>query len=163
MYNIYGGRMKRKILIIVTSILILIVLSGSYLIIKQDKNLTNKEFIRQMEENDFQIYDAYAQFDNAMIKDASVAFKSNYQIEFLVIDNIDNARNVFLINKEKFLENKKENNEEISESNDTYSLYTLTTEDRYMYIKRVDNNLLYFNIDGSYKNEVEKIIKKLNF
>lgn len=156
---------KQKLLILIGSIiLVLLSIIGIILILfNQNKVLTNDRFIKITEKQDLKIYDAKDQFGDDIIKSASVAYNSNYQIEFLIFDNIDNCKNAFQINKSSFITNKEKDDIEISESNDEYSLYSLTTKDRYMYIKRIDNKLLYFNVDGSYTKDLEKILEKLDF
>lgn len=156
---------KKKITVIIVSIVIILVcIIGIIFILNKDNStLNNNNFIKIMEELDLKIYDAKEQFGEDIITSATVAYNSNYQVEFLVFDNVDNCKKAFQINKSSFITNKTENDVEISKSNDLYSIYSLTTEDRYMYIKRVDNKLLYFNVDGSYKSNLDKIIKKLAF
>lgn len=164
MYNYHGGCMKKKIAVLVTSIIIIIIfIIGIIFILNKQNNkiLTSNKFIIEMKKQNFQIYDAKEQFGDDIVKEATVAYTENYQIEFLVFDNIDNCKNAFQINKSSFITNKKEEDIEISESNNSYSLYSLTTKDRYMYIKRIDNRLLYFNVDGSYKDNLDKLLKKI--
>lgn len=156
---------KQKTLILIGSIILVLVLITIIILAltNQNKVLTNERFIKITEKQNLKIYDAKEQFGDDIIKSASVAYTPNYQIEFLIFDNIDNCKNAFQINKSSFITNKEKDDIEISESNDEYSLYSLTTKDRYMYIKRIDNKLLYFNVDGSYIKDLEKTLEKLDF
>lgn len=166
MYNYHGGCMRKKIVVLMTSIIVIIIcIIGAIYILNKENNkvLTNDKFIIEMEKQGFKIYNAKEQFGDDIVKDATVAYNPNYQIEFLIFDNIDNCKKAFQINKSSFITNKIEKDIEKSESNNSYSLYSLTTKDRYMYIKRIDNKLLYFNVDGSYKNNIDKLVKKIGF
>lgn len=157
--------MKKITLYFISALIILICIVGIIFILSKYNNkvLTNNTFIKKMKNLNFEIYDAKKQFGDDIIKSATVAYTSNYQIEFIVFKDVDSAKNAFVINKENFASNKTENDIEKSNSNDSYSLYYLTTSDKYMYVKRINNSLLYLDVDGNYKKDVDAVIKRLKY
>ena len=60
-------------------------------------------------------------------------------------------------------ENKTEKDKETSVSKDKYSKYTLTSKDTYYVVSRQGDTLMYLDVDGSYKNEVDSILSELGF
>jgi|GEM_PF-1897596 len=129
------------------------------------KAISNLKFTSIMEDKGLKIYDVTDQFGEDYVKSATIAYneKTNYQIEFIVFSDEDSAKNAFNLNKNTFEKIKTETSEEVSTSNEKISEYALTTEDKYMYISRRNNTLLYLNIDGSYKIEVANLITKIGY
>ena len=156
--------MKKKILII-TLVILFIIIGCLFFVLNKNSNkeLDMNSFIKITEKNGFKIQDVKEQFSEEIVKEAKVAYNNNYQIEFLVFNDVNSAKNSFGFNKQSFELDEAEviDNEDISK--DKYSIYYKLTKNKYMYVKRVDNKLLYFNVDGSYKEDLESILKKLNF
>ena len=50
-----------------------------------------------------------------------------------------------------------------STNSKTYSKYSITTDDNYNYIARINNTVLYSFVDKKYKDKVNKLIKKLGY
>lgn len=129
------------------------------------KAINNSKFTNIMEAYGLEIYDATDQFGENYVKSATVAYnkKTNYQIEFIIFSDEESAKNAFTLNKKTFEKIKTETDTEISTSNEKISEYSLTTNDKYMYISRRKNTLIYLNIDGSYKTEVANLVTKIGY
>ncbi len=129
------------------------------------KAINNSKFTNIMEASGLEIYDATDQFGENYVKSATVAYnkKTNYQIEFIIFSDEESAKNAFTLNKKTFEKIKTETDTEISTSNEKISEYSLTTNDKYMYISRRKNTLIYLNIDGSYKTEVANLVTKIGY
>ncbi len=129
------------------------------------KAINSNKFTNIMEKSGLEIYDATDQFGENYVESATVAYnkKTNYQIEFIIFSDEDSAKNAFSLNKKTFEKIKTESDTEISTSNDKISEYSLTTNDKYMYISRRKNTLIYLSIDGSYKTEVANLITKIGY
>lgn len=44
-----------------------------------------------------------------------------------------------------------------------YSTYSLTTNKKYKYLSRIDNTLVYVDVDKSYKDIVQDIMKEIGY
>lgn len=134
-------------------------------ITKANTVIDEDKFSKIMTNNGLEIYDATSQFGENYVKSASVAYNksANYQIEFIIFSDSESSKNAFNLNKTTFKRVKGNQDEEISKSNDKTSKYILTTSDRYMYISRKENTLLYLSVDGSYKQEISNLVKKLGY
>lgn len=98
------------------------------------------------------------------VKEATVALHSDgYQIEFYVLDTESDAVNMFNKNKDNF-ENGITGTSSKSETNmGNYNTYTLNNNGKYSHLCRVDNTLLYVNVNEQYKDAVKKVIDELGY
>lgn len=44
-----------------------------------------------------------------------------------------------------------------------FQKYTLSTESKYKVISRIDNTVIYLNVDDNYKEEVKNVLKELGY
>lgn len=157
--------MKKRILISIGALII--ILGTIYLayFLNTKRAITSDKFIEIIEKEKFKAYNVTNQFGEDHVKNATVAYneKLGYQLEFIVFNNNDSAKNAFNLNKKTFEQNKKEIDKLESSSNNKYSVYSLTTNDKFMYISRINNTLIYVNIDGSFKTDGIKLINKLGY
>jgi len=158
---------NEKFMMTFTSVATLIIVITLYLVFANNagKSISNLKFTSIMENKNLKIYDVTDQFGEDYVKSATIAYneKTNYQIEFIVFSDEDSAKKAFNLNKNTFEKIKTETSEEVSTSNEKISEYALTTDDKYMYISRRKNTLLYLDIDGSYKIEVANLITKIGY
>ncbi len=127
--------------------------------------LTKESFTTVMESKGFELYDisseyeAYGYIENVIIAKSD----SEYQLEFYVFEDEDYATTSFEKNKQNFesLKGSLSSKAEVNAGN--YSTYALTKDDAYMYLSRVDNTLLYIDIDKKYKDEVKSIVEELGY
>ena len=152
--------MKKKILLVLLYLCFVLTLGGcgkkTVLTTEQFKNVTEQ---RQMTTAD--VSSQYSSYE--YVKEATVATNGNYQIEFYVLDNEENAGKMFDINYNSF-ESYKGTTSAYSEYNlSNYHTYSLATNGKYYYIARVDNTLLYVNAEDEYKEEIKTIVKNLGY
>ena len=108
----------------------------------------------------FSINDITNYMEDKNIKSVITANNGKYQIEFFTFNSKKNAKEAYNTNVKSFLANKnvkKEKNE------DNYDKFTQELSDTYNVVIRLDNTLLYSSINLEYKNDLNKIIKKLNY
>lgn len=148
----------KKILILLLSILVFA--TGC-----TTKKVDGDNFKTYMEKKGFKIYDLNKQYDGELVSSAILASneENGYDIEFLVFKSDDYAKNAFQANRTAFRELKKSDDKEDSVSKEKTSKYYLTTKDTYYVISRKNNTLVYAICDGSYKNDVNKILKDLGY
>lgn len=160
-----------KIAFIVAMILIVLFITGLVfgirVFIKHVKfikdELSIKEFTSIMKENDFYVVDVTEQFENSdiKVKEARVAKKGNYQIEFFTFDELSDAELFYRVNKAKFEEDNYSSRASLQGKN--YESYALTKNNKYQFIIKVDKSVVYVNVDKQYKSEVKEIVKKLGY
>lgn len=156
----------KRIKIVGLLLVSLLIFTGCNLSSKLNKEpLKSEEYKNKMEEKGYSTLDATGQFTQKFIKKVylAVSNKSTYQIEFYEIDTIDNAKEFYSNNKKIFEESK------VSGSSDSYvelgnhEKYTLKSGDTYKVISRIDNTIVYANVNKEYKNEVKKAIKEIGY
>ena len=128
--------------------------------------LTYREFKETVEKEKYTVVDVKDQFkEYDYINGAYLAVgpDTNHQIEFYTFDDEEGSKAFYKVNKETL--KSFADNEDIEKNIDkkNYSSYELTTSDKYIYIKRLDNTIVYSVNDKDYKDEIKKIIKKLGY
>ena len=152
---------KRIIMISCICILLLLSLTGC---IKKTA-ITTEEFKSIAKENNLTISDATKQYSNyGTIKQATIASITNeWQVEFYVLTNEAEATSMFNTNKIDFESYKGNTSSENSLNLKNSSLYSLTSSGYYMYVRRIDNTLVYAKVAKEYKDTVKAFIKKLGY
>lgn len=128
--------------------------------------LDEENFRRIMTDTGFTIVDVEKQFEEyGYFDDALIALEqtSNYQIEFYELENEGYAKSFYDNNKEIFEASKTDKsiytNLDLTERNK----YTLVTETEYKVISRIEDTVIYINVNKEYKDEVNNILKKLGY
>ena len=104
----------------------------------------------------------FAQYPN-YISESYVAQKSGYQIEFYELTSEENAISMYNTNEAKFESQKTNAAIYTTVSIKNYATYSLTTNGKYKYLSRIDNTLVYIDVDESYKDIVKDIMKEIGY
>lgn len=104
----------------------------------------------------------FAQYPNYMLE-SYVAQKTGYQIEFYELTSEENAISMYNTNKAIFESQKANISSSATASMNNYSTYSLTTNGKYKYLSRIDNTLVYVDVDESYKDVVKDIMKEIGY
>lgn len=156
------------ILIFVGILLISAIVVGVVIINKNlnKEPITISEFKEMMEDKDFEIVDAKEQFeDYDYVKKVYIALEEDYdyQIEFYKLDDEENAEYFYNINKKIFENSKTSPSKETNVSMGNNSKYTLTTADEYKVVSRIENTVIYADVDEKYEDEVKEILKDMGY
>ena len=151
---------KIRVFAIFTLLLLLVGCSS------KSESIDDEEFKSIMKNEGFEVYDVLNQFEGIdFIEEAYVALNSEnkYQIEFYELDDEEDAVLFYNNNKRIFEESKT--GKSIVKYVDLINTnkYSLTTDDSYKYISRIDDTVVYLNVSQVYKNEVTNILKKLGY
>ena len=104
----------------------------------------------------------FAQYGDYMTK-SYAAQKPGYQIEFYELSNVENAINMYNTNKLIFELQATDTSISSTASMKNYSKYSLSANGKYKYLSRIDNTLVYIDIDESYKDTVKDLIKEIGY
>ena len=146
----------KKIIKILMFLFIIVALSGC----GSKKVLKPSDVQNKLSSLGFSINDITNYMEDKNIKSVITANNGKYQIEFFTFNSKKNAKEAYNTNVKSFLANKnvkKEKNE------DSYDKFTQELSDTYNVVIRLDNTLLYSSINLEYKNDLNKVIKKLNY
>ena len=156
-------------IIIFVAILVIAGISVGVVIINKNLNkepISAKEFKDIMEDKDFEIVDAISQFElYDYVEKAYVALEEDYdyQIEFYRLDEEEDAIYMYNINKDKFEKQKSSASAEKSVSMGNNSKYVLKTNDKYKVVSRIENTVIYADVDEKYEDEVKEIFKEMGY
>lgn len=156
-------RIVDVLLILVTIFIVIFIVFFS--IFHKDSTLTVEDFKKMALDNNLQVQDVTNSFDTEIVSEAYVAYNKygDYQIDYVIFKSDEDAKGAFTVNKNNFSSNKGEDDKEYSISEEKISKYSLTTNDKYMYVSRKNNTIVFTNVDGSYKVTVANIISKLKY
>lgn len=128
--------------------------------------MSSADFKTNMENKDYVVEDATSQFEAYdYVSQVYVAVNSGftYQIEFYELSDTDSAVSFFNNNQSIFEDSKGSVSSESSVSMGNYSKYTLTTDGMYKVLSRVDNTVIYVNVNDEYKEEVQTILEEFGY
>lgn len=133
-----------------------------------DKNpISADDFKSKMEEKGYTVVEATEQFtDFDYVKKVYLAVDkdTNYQMEFYQLDNEKNAKGFFASNQKIIEDSKgKITKFEISISGGNNEKYTLRTEGKYKYVSRIENTVIYFDVDEKYKDDIDEILDEIDY
>ncbi len=161
--------MKKKTLFIVLGIILVLVVGGIALfssLNKEKESMTASEFKTLMEGKGFVVSDAtnqFAQYD--YVKQVYVAAPSDYsyKIEFYELSDVEYATMFYNNNKSIFESSKGNASGETSVSMKNYSKYSLSTGGKFKVVSRIDNTVVYLNVDSDNKDTVKKLLDELGY
>ena len=151
----------KKILLTVLCVVTIITLTGC----KNKTAITAEDFKSRMESKGYNVQDATNQFSsNPEVKKVYIALNSNYQIEFYEIDTLDNAVLFYNNNNKNIFEQSKSNvSSYTSKELANYAKYRLNTSGKYKVVSRIDNTVIYLNVNDTYKKDVDSILNSLGY
>ncbi len=169
--------MKKPVMIAIIAVVIVAIIVAIIVGIslnkpnKEDENkqqeITDAESFRSaMQEKGYIVMDAKNQFANySKIEKVYIAANESYtyQIEFYQISEDAYATSFYNNNKSKFEALKTENSVETNNDLDNNSKYTLTTDDKYKVVSKVNNNIIYLDVKLEYKDTVLKVLEELGY
>lgn len=92
-----------------------------------------------------------------------VAKLDTHKIEFYVLKDVDSAVTFFNTNKTSFENSKSATATELLSESNNYSKYSLSTNNKYKVVSRIDDTVIFLNVDDTYKNEVIDILDTLGY
>lgn len=129
--------------------------------------ISARDFKDIMKDKDFEIIDAkenqFAEYD--YIEKAYVALEEDYdyQIEFYKLDKEDDAIDFYEHNKEIFEDSKGSSSVGNETKMGNNSKYTLKTKNEYKVVSRIENTVIYVDVDEKYEDEVKEILKEMGY
>lgn len=155
---------------LITLGIIAVVIVGIFIVVfsslnKEKTSILADTFSTTMKNKGYVVYNvtsSFAQYENYMSK-AYVAKGNGYQIEFYELSTVENAISMYNTNKAKFESQKSNVSSSTTASMNNYSTYSLNTNGKYKYISRIDNTVVYIDVDEQYKDTVKSIMKEIGY
>lgn len=156
-------------ILIFVGVLVIAGISVGGIIVNKKLNkepLSAKAFQEKMEYKDFETENIINEFqDDDSIKKAYIALEEDYEykIEFYKLDEEEDAISFYNLRREsaKDSEDKILLTKEKSMGNN--SKYTLETKDKYKVVSRIENTVIYADVDLKYEDEVKEILKEMGY
>ena len=160
--------MKKPVIIAIIAVVIIVAILGVIFInLNKEKNsITASSFYDTMSQKGYSVQDATNQFSAYnYIKQAYIAVSedSNYQIEFYELQDDSYATNFYNNNKSNFESSKGSTSAETSVGLKNYAKYTLSSNGKYMVVSRIDNTVIYVDVEANYKDNVKSILDELGY
>lgn len=149
----------KKIYTIIIGIMMIFLILGCG---KKDP-VTAEKFKNIMNSNGYTVVDITSKYSPSQINNVMIAQKDGYQIEFFDVKNIDIAVSSFNTNKDKFEKSKGNAAIQTSKSVGNSSRYTLKANSKYKVVSRIENTFIYINAPSEKVDEIDTILKKLNY
>lgn len=153
--------MKLKISLLIISLISVFSFYGC----NSKKTISASDFSQKVSQMGYTLEDVTNQYtSNDNIKSVITA-KANegYSILFFVFDDDISATGMFNSNKNSFESYKSKSAVQNSIKFVNYSSYELTSNGYYMYTCRIDNTLIYVKASDTYKENIKKLIKDIDY
>jgi hypothetical protein len=151
----------KKILLFIVGIFMLFTLTGC-----SKTSMTTDQVKSLASGKGYNAVDVISQYAEAtQVKEATViqGDNGNFQFEFYVLDTADSAVGMFNTNVVRFDQFDSGTKAKATVNGKNYATYSLTTSDKHRYLSRVDNTLLYVDVDVKYKDEVKTFVEELGY
>ena len=163
-----GIVIKKPLVIVLVVILILAIILGIVFVSlnKEKTSISANDFKSSMQGKGYIIQDATSQFSSYdYIEQVYLAISNeySYQIEFYVLSDEAYATSFYNNNKSNFESSKGDVAAETNASLKNYSKYTLSSNNKYSVVSRIDNTVIYLNVDSSYKDTVKDLLDELGY
>ena len=160
--------MKKSIIIPLIAVAIIVTIVGIIFINlnKEKTSITASDFYTTMSQKEYNVQDSSNQFSEYnYVKQAYIAVSKNnsYQIEFYELEDDSYATQFYNNIKSIFESSKGTNSVESNVELKNYSKYTLSSNGKYMIVSRIDNTVIYVNVDNNYKDAVNSLLKDLGY
>lgn len=158
--------MKKKGIITISIIILLLLVTTGCNLAKKE-SITTEDFKSKMQAKNFVIQDVKeTQFiEVTEIQKATIAIEEGYkyQIEFYELTDANAAKTLYDRNKLIFESNKGSSSAYTNVDINNYNKYTLKTDGQYKVVVRIDNTLIYLNVNQEYESNVKSILKELGY
>lgn len=160
--------MKKPVMIAIIAVVIILVILGVIFINlnKEKTSITASSFYTTMSQKEYSVQDATSQFsDYDYVQQVYIAASNDYsyQIEFYELSDDSYATSFYNNNKSIFESSKGNASAETSVSLKNYSKYTLSSSGKYSVVSRIDNTVIYVNVDDKYKDTVKAVLDELGY
>jgi len=160
--------MKKPVIIAIIAVVLIVAIVGVIFINlnKEKTSMTSSSFYTTMSQKGYTLNDASAQFSEYnYVKQVYIAANEDYtyQIEFYELVDDSYAISFYNNNKSIFESSKGNNSAETSVALKNYSKYTLSANGKYKVVSRIDNTVIYVDVDDSYRDTVKKLLDELGY
>lgn len=160
--------MKKPVIIAIIAVVIVVAIVGVIFINlnKEKTSITASDFYTIMSQKGYVVQDSSSQFsDYNYVKNSYIADSKDYsyQIEFYELVDDSYATSFYNNNKSIFESLKGNVSAETSVGLKNYSKYTLSSNGKYMVVSRINNTVIYVDVDDSYKDTVNSLLSELGY
>ena len=155
-------RKSVKITIVVVAMIIIAIVCFA-IMQSGKKTITMEQFEEKAKENGYKIADIQNDITKKEeITNAKLAISEDYSyfISFYILKDNESAINFYKEQKEEFAKTKQEENEPIEKKSKSYEEYSLKSNGKYMYISRIENTIVQFNVNESEEQKVKEFLEK---
>lgn len=128
------------------------------------KVVTTDNFKNILKNEGMAIYDMTSRMPSeSNIKEATIGSKGDeWKVEYYIFEDLKSATSVYETNEEKF-KTAKNTESTNSKYDDNYAKFEVNTDENYMVVIRNKNSVLYTIVNKKYKDDLNKIIKKMDY
>ena len=158
-----------KIGIIITIVIIAMIVGAFSLVLfiaREKESIDAEKYKTIMEEKGYSVVDATSQFaEYNYVKKSYIATPEDrsYQIEFYELSDNDYAMKFFDSNKSIFEVSKSDKSVSKKQNGKNYSKYTISANERYNVVSRIDNTVIYVSVTDNHKDTIKDILKEIGY
>ena len=155
--------------VIVAILVIIVAVVTGVLILKFNKekvSMNSSEFIRFMEQKGYTVQDAKSQFQEYdYIEKVYIALTNDYsyQIEFYEFIDESYATQFYNYNQSRIEAAKGNASAETNIGGKNSNKYTLSSNGKYSVVSRINNTVIFVNVEDEYRDTIKKVLKETEY
>lgn len=152
----------KSLIMLFTCLIMLFTITGC----GNKKAINSEEFINKVESMGYKTMDAtdqMSQYDYIEKVTLAINEDETYQIEFYELSDSNYATSFFNNNKQIFEETKDTTSAYTSVNIGNHAKYTLSTDGKYKVVSRIDNTVIYLNVNNEYASDVKEVLESLGY
>ena len=158
--------MNKKTIFIILGVILALVIVGFIFFNKTKTPISEENFIKSTETKGqirTDVKDQFANVDEIDKAYIATSSDSSYQIEFYILADESSAISMFNRNKQIFEDSKSNVSGETSVTMKNSAKFTLNTNNMLKVVSRIDNTLIYLDVDKDKSDEIKTLLKELGY
>ncbi len=156
----------KKLYIIIATIVLLAIILGIIYFSTNKKVYSTEEYQKVLEKNEYSVVNqstAYSNNDNIQEYIQSQNKEHTYQVDFYTMKDSQSATDYFNDVKNKLINESNGKEGKLESNNFGYSKFTIQASNNYCVMIKSDNTIIYVNTNIRNKENVDNLLKDLNY
>ncbi len=160
----------KKVVLIALIVVVMVVVIGRVIFInlnnKEKTSITASSFYTTMSQKGYIVQDASSQYANYdYVKQVYIATSEDYSYQIKFYELLNDSYAISFYNNIKPIFGSSKGNAPVATNValNNYSKYTLPLNGKYMVISRINNTIIYVDVDDNYKDTVKSILDELGY
>ena len=153
--------MKKIFYLVPLLLIVLVFISGC----ENKKPITAETFQKAMEKREYKVLDYTESYADAGVKKVleSADIDNNFGIKYFEFNSENEAKDFYEFNQNILEDNNNVKESQIKTEINNYQKYSLTADDQFYVLSRIDNTVVTVDAPKKYKKEMKKMLEEIGY